>query len=234
MKDPLSHAAANEKKWDRRAATYDERRYGYHRLMQRCLICSLRLRPPVRLLDLGCGTGWAVRFAAAKLQGQGKFVGVDRSAGMVRRAKENARGIRNVEFQRADAEHLPFADTSFDAVLCSNSFHHYLHPENALREAERILKPAGRIYILDITADDFLVRGIDARVRRKEKEHVRFYSTREYDRLFLRSGLLHTKSSPLGIFYPLKVHVGVKRGRESVPPAPDIFRAGTWSTIRRS
>jgi ubiquinone/menaquinone biosynthesis C-methylase UbiE len=168
------------------------------------------MNPPTIFLDLGCGTGWAVRYVSTQLAGEGKFIGIDISGGMIDKAKEKASDIPSVEFYKASAEDLPFQDNCFDTVICSNSFHHYLHPENALKEVKRILKPKGRISILDITADDFIVRAIDNKVRRNEEEHVKFYSTKEYDVMFTKAGLVHRKSYRLSIFYPLKVHVGEK------------------------
>ena len=60
MNQFIDHDAANEQKWSRRAATYDDRRYSYFRLMQRELIASVKITAPITFLDLGCGTGWAV------------------------------------------------------------------------------------------------------------------------------------------------------------------------------
>jgi ubiquinone/menaquinone biosynthesis C-methylase UbiE len=146
------------------------------------------------------------------LDGKGKFVGVDISKGMIEKAKSNATGIPNVEFYEASADDLPFDNDYFDTVICSNSFHHYLHPEEALKEVKRVLEPNGRIHILDVTADDFFIRWIDKRVGAREREHVKFYSTMEYASMFSRVGLKHIMSSRVKMLYPLKVHVG---GKES-------------------
>ena len=79
-----------------------------------------------------------------------------------------------------------------------------------MHEVERVLKPDGRIHILDITADDFFIRRIDARIIKKEKEHVKFYGSREFDSFFLQAGLKHLSSRRLMFLYPLKVHVAEK------------------------
>lgn len=210
MKNVYDHEVANEQKWSQRAATYDDKRFNYFRLIQRRLIASMNITSPVNFLDLGCGTGWAVCYVANLLEGRGKFVGVDISRGMVERAKINATGMPQVGFCQASAEDLPFKDHSFDTAICSNSFHHYLRPERALKEARRVLKPDGRIHILDITADDFFIRWIDERTRAREKEHVQFYSTDEYIRMFAQAGLRHIRSKRVRMMYPLKVHVGEK------------------------
>lgn len=58
------HAELNERKWDSRAATYDEKRFDYFRYMQKRLIALIPLKENLHFLDLGCGTGWAVRHVA--------------------------------------------------------------------------------------------------------------------------------------------------------------------------
>lgn len=212
MNNTYDRNAANQQKWSQRAATYDEKRFDYFRFIQRELIASAKIVSPSNLLDLGCGTGWAVCYVAKLSEGKGKCVGVDISKGMIEKAKRNATSLPNVEFYEVSAEDLPFDNDNFDVVICSNSFHHYSQPEKALIEVERVLKPNGRIHILDVTADDFFIRWIDARVKAREKEHVKFYSTSEYARLFTRAGLKYIRSSRVKLLYPLKVHVG---GKES-------------------
>ena len=210
MNNPYDHNAANDKKWSRRAVTFDDKRHDYFRFMQSQLIVSIKIHSPSTFLDLGCGTGWAVRYVATLLNGQGRFVGIDIAKGMIEKAKNNSIGIPNVEFHEASADKLPFDNNIFDTVICSNSFHHYPQPVEALMEVERVLKPNGKIYILDVTADDFFIRQINEIVKRREKEHVSFYSTFEYTHMFDQAGLKHIQSRRLKIFYPLKVHVGEK------------------------
>jgi hypothetical protein len=63
---------------------------------------------------------------------------------------------------------------------------------------------------LDVTADDFFIRWVDDKVRIKEKEHVKFYSSSEYDARFKNVGLKHIASQRMKALYPLKVHIGEK------------------------
>ena len=210
MSANLDKNAANEQKWSLRAATYDDKRRGYFRFMQKQLISLAEIRPPVNFLDLGCGTGWAVCYVAQLANGNGHFVGVDISKGMIEKSRSNAKGLPNVQFHEASSEDLPLEADCFDTIICTNSFHHYSRPEAALGEARRVLKAGGRLYILDVTADDFLIRRVDARVRANEKEHVKFYGSGEYKTMFANTGLSHIASRRLKIFYPLKVHIGEK------------------------
>ena len=202
--------AANEQKWSLRAATYDDKRYGYFRYMQKELISLTGIKSPINFLDLGCGTGWAVRYVAKMTNGRGNFVGIDISKGMITQSKNNTNGLPNVYFYEASSDSLPLESNYFDTIICTNSFHHYSKPEAALSEVNRVLKPSGRIYILDITADDLFIWWIDNRVRANEKEHVKFYGSSEYDAMFNNVGLKHIASQKMKILYPLKVHIGEK------------------------
>jgi ubiquinone/menaquinone biosynthesis C-methylase UbiE len=205
MKGFADHINANAEKWDRRATSYDQRRVDYFRFIQRKLLSFIGLQKPTTLLDLGCGTGWAVRTAAEMLEGDGRFVGIDISPEMIKRAKAKALGMNAVEFHRASADKLPFEDSSFDVVICTNSFHHYPDPVKALAEARRVLRKQGHIYILDLTRDTFWARWLNRRVTKKEKEHVKFYSTAEYREMFRTAGLTYIQSE--SSMYVMKIHI---------------------------
>lgn len=212
MKDSTQHVNANAEKWDRRAMTYDQNRFGYFRFMQRKLLSLIGLQRQTTLLDLGCGTGWAVRTAAEMLSGDGRFVGIDVSPEMIERAKANAFGMKDVEFYRASADKLPLEDSSFDIVICTNSFHHYPDPVKALVEARRVMREQGNMYIVDITRDTLFARWLDRRLTTREKEHVRLYSTEEYVQMFRSANLVHIQSRSLTpLMFPVKVHIAGKQ-----------------------
>ncbi len=103
------------------------------------------------LLDIGCGTGtWTAMVAGSSLPA-GRVVGLDYSLSMCGVAHTKAVQIAAdaPTFLNGDAEHLPFADQTFDAVTCSNSFHHYPHQAAAVAEMHRVLRPGGRLMIID-------------------------------------------------------------------------------------
>ena len=123
------------------------------------------------LLDIGCGTGtWIAMVAATALPGR-RLIGLDYSTAMCAVANQKAREIADAgrpRFVNGDSEHLPFRDESFDVVTCSNSFHHYPHQDAAVREMQRILRPGGRLMIIDgfrdnvvgwVLFDVFITRG---------------------------------------------------------------------------
>lgn len=114
----------------------------------------LRLMPPMTIADLGAGDG---SFALLLSQQACRVIAVDSSARMLEVGREQAarHGIDNVEFRQGDMEELPIEDAAVDVVFFSQSLHHALHPERAVNEASRILRPGGRIVILDLAKHRF-------------------------------------------------------------------------------
>jgi ubiquinone/menaquinone biosynthesis C-methylase UbiE len=114
----------------------------------------LRLLPPMVIADLGAGDG---SFALLLAQAATRVIAVDSSQKMLDVAREQAlrNGVANVEFRLGDMEELPIDDGAVDLAIFSQSLHHAGHPERAVREAWRILRPGGRIVVLDLAKHRF-------------------------------------------------------------------------------
>lgn len=98
------------------------------------------------VLDVGCGPGAAVRAAAGSVAWA---VGVDRSEPMIAIARRRSEGFSNAEFVAAGAEDLPFPDATFDRVWTVHAFHHWEDRDRGIAECLRVLKPGGRLLIVE-------------------------------------------------------------------------------------
>ncbi|PIW28908.1 MAG: bifunctional demethylmenaquinone methyltransferase/2-methoxy-6-polyprenyl-1,4-benzoquinol methylase UbiE [Rhodospirillales bacterium CG15_BIG_FIL_POST_REV_8_21_14_020_66_15] len=126
---------------------------GVHRLWKSAMMDWLRPRPGMTLLDVGGGTGdIAFRFRA---RGGGAVTVCDINQEMLRVGQARAvdRGILRdgIDWVTGDAEALPFPDNSFDAYTTAFCIRNVTHPENALAEARRVLKPGGRFLCLEFS-----------------------------------------------------------------------------------
>jgi SAM-dependent methyltransferase len=120
-----------------------------------------------RFLDVGCGTGAAVRAAAALVD---RAVGLDISLEMIDCARKLAAELPRAEFVVGDGEQLPFP---------AASFHHYPAPKSALAEMARVLAADGRLVIADPTADRLSARIANRLLRRFDRGHFRLYRSDE-------------------------------------------------------
>jgi len=109
------------------------------------------LKDGMRVLDVGCGPGYT-SFQIAKLVKNGSVTGIDISSELISEARKIRKKLRtgNISFVRGNAHSLRFPDSSFDFVHARFLFQHLSSPGAVLRGISRILKPGGRICIIDI------------------------------------------------------------------------------------
>lgn len=110
-------------------------------------LALMDIQPSDRILDLGCGTGWASR-RMARIAATGEVVGLDVADEMLRRAEHLSSAFRNVRYAWGSAESIPEADNAFTKVLSVESFYYYANQGKALDELRRVMSPGAKLFIL--------------------------------------------------------------------------------------
>lgn len=134
--------------WDELRALYVQDDEVEHQLA--ALIAE---EPVINLLDIGTGTGRILEILADKV---GHAVGVDLSTDMLMlaRSKLERAKLRNCVVRKGDMNHLPVGEASFDAVTIHQVLHYAERPGRAIQEAARVLRPGGRLFIVDFQAHE--------------------------------------------------------------------------------
>ena len=138
------------RRWTRWAPIYDLRVRLFLR-WRAPAVDELRLNPGDTVLDLACGTGLNFAYLARRIGPGGRIIGLDLTRAMLRRAQRRAwqRHWAHVSLLEGDAAALPLADDSVDAVLCSYGMVIVPEYRRAIAEAVRILRPGGRLGLLE-------------------------------------------------------------------------------------
>jgi ubiquinone/menaquinone biosynthesis C-methylase UbiE len=149
--------------------------------------------PGERGLDLACGTGELLHRIAQETT-EAELVGIDLSAEMVDRARGKLADVSKALVQEADAHDLPFGDASFDVIVCANTFHYFTHPAQVLAEGHRVLRPGGRMVLLDWCRDFWTCRVMDAVLPYVDPAYKTCYTLAELTRLLDRASfeIAHT------------------------------------------
>ncbi len=130
----------------------------YHPLLEK-LIKEIPFKRESKVIDIGCGTGWASR----KIRGivtNGEVVGIDFTEGMIKKAQElvlqdNSYDYENLEYKIANAESIPYPDNYFDYAIAFMLLSICTTPGGVLEEIERVLKSGGRLYTADVCAKNY-------------------------------------------------------------------------------
>jgi len=152
-----------------------------------------------RVLDAGCGAGHtALTFAPLVAA----VTAVDFTESMLGQGRALAaeRGLTNLDFRYADVEALPFADGEFDLVVSRYSAHHWPHPERALQEFLRILRPGGALVMSDIVSYDDLICDtyLQAIELLRDPSHVRDHTVNQWTALLTAAAFTQVETAYTG------------------------------------
>ena len=173
-----------------------------HLLITQKTLEKMNLSPGDRILEVGCGEGWASRLMARAVGDKSFLVGIDIADEMVRRAQAKSVGIKNLRFICGAFEHIPCRDNSFDKVLSVEAFYYVKNQDIALRELLRVTAPEGELFLLIVFHKDnsASLEGVDGLGM-----PLHYLSPAEYASLFTRNGwsdvqtqVLELRSQPDG------------------------------------
>lgn len=128
--------------------------FGLHRFWKRLSIARCNIQSHHRVLDLAGGTGDLTRQLAKKLGKEGLVVLADINESMLSVGRErliNAGLTQSIALTQVNAECIPFANNSFDRIICAFGLRNVTHPNLALAEMFRVLKPGGQVMILEFS-----------------------------------------------------------------------------------
>ncbi|MEP6741732.1 MAG: class I SAM-dependent methyltransferase [bacterium] len=181
-----------------------------HRAVGEQAIELMKIPAEARVLDVGCGNGWATRLMAQQAS-KGRAVGIDIADEMVRVAADSSRDFVNIAFRVASAEALPFSDGEFTHAFSMESLYYYADLPAALKEIRRVLAPAGRfVCVVDLYQENEASHQWIEQL----KAPVKLLSSDEYSSLFEDAGF-----------------VGVFTQRIYDPtPVPEDYQGGSFKT----
>jgi len=131
---------------------------------------TVAAKPGERLLEVGSGSGIVCRMLASQLQPSGQVVGVDISPEMTTEAQKYAFAeeiARGITFETGTAESLPYPEASFDGALAARLLLHAAEPDTVIREMKRVVKPGGRVVVMDWDFDTVTVDHPDRELTRR-------------------------------------------------------------------
>jgi ubiquinone/menaquinone biosynthesis C-methylase UbiE len=154
------------------------------------LVVLAQPQPTDRALDIATGAGHAALTLAPYVA---EVVAFDLTPQMLEETARNAtkKGLTNLTTRQGLAEELPYPDNSFEIVCCRIAPHHFASIQKAVDEMARVVKPGGRVVIIDTTVpeDETLDREINYIEKQRDPSHVRNYNPSEWRSMFEQTGL---------------------------------------------
>jgi SAM-dependent methyltransferase len=181
-------------------------------------LVALGLRSGEHVIDIGGAPGYLALDMAPHVGGDGRVVVVDVNKSMVEAARGISGDIPSIEIQAGDAQHLPFADGAFDVAVATQVFEFVADAAAAVAEAYRVLRPGGRIVVLDTDSESIVWASSDAELTTRllaawDRHHADPHLPRTLSRRLAEAGfaidavsvfpILNTAYDPTSLSYHL-------------------------------
>lgn len=191
---PREYKDLSIKEFTKAAEIYESDNAGVYNMCKKDypdVLAELEKEPFTALLDCGCGTGPMLTLLHKKYPDK-HYTGIDLTPKMIEVAKR--KNMKDVELIVGDCENLPFAENSFDVVICCESFHHYPNPQDFFNSVYRVLRPNGRLILRDMTVNSSVKRWLFNHielplVNLAGKGDVKIYGRDDIQKLCVGSGL---------------------------------------------
>lgn len=169
------YAEKSRECYNRKADNYDNTFDGrFTEKFKKLLADSIMIDPGDNVLDIACGNGTLLKMLSGKYDFKG--YGIDISEKMIENAQ---RKCKNMKFEVSSCEHTPFEDKTFDAITVCASYHHFPDTVQFAKEANRILKPHGMLYIAEVYYPFFIRTIFNPFIPLLGAGDVKFYSPDE-------------------------------------------------------
>lgn len=164
------------KQYKNLARFYDSRFREYIKVTTNKLAALANIAPGGSVLDLGCGTGELLLKLGQAYPNVGHLAGIDASEDMLKLAKAKLTAFKTVNLQLGTLEKLPYHDEHFDLIVSSGVIHYVQDIDSMAKEAFRVLKPQGRILLIDMASESLFTKISSFFRRVVDPGTVRYYS----------------------------------------------------------
>lgn len=172
----------------------------------------LQVKPGMRILDLGTGTGY-LAFPIAENNKEVEVIGLDivEKTLEANRSRAESKDLRNLQSVSYEGMNFPFADNSFDMVITRYALHHFPSIKDTFREINRVLKKEGVFFLSDPAPNDNDVeRFVDAYMQMKKDGHIKFYTQDEWKEIAEVSALEYVDGFETFIRFPRKRETAIE------------------------
>jgi ubiquinone/menaquinone biosynthesis C-methylase UbiE len=186
-KDAEDYKIESREKFHKQAEKYDSGNKGKHaRSLYESVINKLDVLSFNNLLDVGCGTGNLLKLISTRYDVQ--ISGADLTPKMLNIARIKLGD--KADLKVGDSEELPFDNDKFDMVICTDSFHHYPHPEKVLAEIRRVLQQDGMLLIADPYTPTPLRQLVNLYFKLSRSGDVKIYPESDIRKLLEKAGFI--------------------------------------------